>query len=69
MRFDDRITGKISDFGKYAKVIQIDIDPAEINKVIVDDMPIIGDATEILKELITEAKKPKFNQLKDCKQK
>lgn len=57
MRFDDRITGKISEFGKNAKVIHIDIDPAEINKCITATLPIIGDAKEILKELNNELKK------------
>jgi acetolactate synthase I/II/III large subunit len=48
MRFDDRITGKISEFGKNAKVIHIDVDPAEIGKSIPVDVPIVGDAKQIL---------------------
>lgn len=65
MRFDDRITGKISEFGKTAKVIHIDIDPAEINKCIPATLPIIGDAKEILKELNTELKKVTLSGYKD----
>jgi len=64
MRFDDRITGKISEFGKTAKVIHIDIDPAEINKCIQATLPIIGDAKEILKELNAELKKTELTGYK-----
>ena len=52
-RFDDRVTGKLSAFAKKAKVIHIDIDPAEIDKVIKADISIIGDAKKIL-EIIYE---------------
>lgn len=60
MRFDDRITGKISEFAKQAKVIHIDIDPAEINKSIHVDLPIIGDAKHVMAELTAELKKLKL---------
>lgn len=51
-RFGDRATGSLSKFAKEAKVIHIDIDPAEIGKNVVVDLPIVGDAKGILKELI-----------------
>jgi acetolactate synthase-1/2/3 large subunit len=50
-RFDDRIIGKPAEFGKNAKIIHIDIDPAEINKMIRPDVAIIGDAKAALTEL------------------
>lgn len=59
MRFDDRIAGKLSEFAKNAKVIHIDIDPAEISKCISANIPIVGDAKSVLqdlnKELVTES--------------
>lgn len=60
MRFDDRITGKVSEFAKQAKIIHIDIDPAEINKSVRVHLPIIGDAKEVMKELLTVLKKEKI---------
>ncbi|MCK5660753.1 MAG: acetolactate synthase large subunit [Methanosarcinales archaeon] len=50
-RFDDRVTGKIESFAPNAKIIHIDIDPAEISKNICVDIPIIGDAKEVLSAL------------------
>ena len=50
-RFDDRITGKLSEFAPKASVIHIDIDPAEISKNVRAHIPIVGDAKQILKEL------------------
>lgn len=50
-RFSDRVTGNTSRFAKNAKIVQIDIDAAEINKNIKTDASIIGDAKEILKRL------------------
>jgi len=50
-RFDDRITGKLSEFAPKATVIHIDIDPAEISKNVRAHIPIVGDAKQILKEL------------------
>ena len=52
-RFDDRVTGQLSSFAPEAKVIHADIDPAEISKNRVADVPIVGDAKAILGELIT----------------
>lgn len=52
VRFDDRVTGKTTSFAPNAKVIHIDIDPAEISKIIKVDVPIVGDAKHILGSLI-----------------
>jgi acetolactate synthase-1/2/3 large subunit len=53
-RFDDRVTGQLSTFAPHAKVIHADIDPAEISKNRVADVPIVGDAGEVISELITQ---------------
>ena len=52
VRFDDRVTGKISAFAPNAKIIHIDIDPAEIGKNVRVDVPIVGDAKNILKSML-----------------
>jgi acetolactate synthase-1/2/3 large subunit len=51
-RFDDRVTGKVSAFAPDAKVIHIDIDPAEMNKVRRAEVPIVGDVKAVLTELL-----------------
>ena len=51
MRFDDRITGKISAFAPNAKVIHVDIDPAEIDKNVHADVPIVGDLARVLRQM------------------
>ena len=51
-RFDDRVTGKVADFAPHAKVIHIDIDPAEIGKIRHAEVPIVGDAKEVLLDLL-----------------
>jgi acetolactate synthase-1/2/3 large subunit len=51
-RFDDRITGKVSTFAPDAKVIHVDIDPAEQGKVRKPDVPIVGDCRLVIEELI-----------------
>jgi acetolactate synthase-1/2/3 large subunit len=53
-RFDDRITGKLSEFAPRAKFIHIDIDPAEISKNVPAHIPIVGDAKNILPKLTAE---------------
>jgi acetolactate synthase-1/2/3 large subunit len=53
-RFDDRITGKLSEFAPHAKFIHIDIDPAEISKNVPAHIPIVGDAKNILPRLTAE---------------
>ncbi|MDI6874855.1 biosynthetic-type acetolactate synthase large subunit [Candidatus Solincola sp.] len=50
-RFDDRITGKLSEFAPKARVIHIDVDPAEISKNVRAHIPIVGDARQVLKDL------------------
>jgi len=58
-RFDDRVTGKISEFAPHAKIIHIDIDPASVGKNVRVDIPIVGDVKNVLKELnkVLKAKK------------
>lgn len=51
-RFDDRVTGQLSTFAPHAAVIHADIDPAEISKNRTADIPIVGDAKEVISELI-----------------
>ncbi|MGI8727794.1 MAG: biosynthetic-type acetolactate synthase large subunit [Solirubrobacterales bacterium] len=53
-RFDDRITGKLSEFAPRAKFIHIDVDPAEISKNVPAHIPIVGDAADILPKLAGE---------------
>jgi acetolactate synthase-1/2/3 large subunit len=53
-RFDDRVTGKLSEFAPRAKFIHIDIDPAEISKNVPAHIPIVGDAKNILPRLTAE---------------
>ncbi|MEN7549680.1 biosynthetic-type acetolactate synthase large subunit [Rapidithrix thailandica] len=52
MRFDDRVTGDLSRYAKQAKVIHIEIDPAEINKNVKADVPVVADAKEALTRLL-----------------
>lgn len=51
-RFDDRVTGKLSEFAKNAKIIHIDIDPSSISKIVNADYPIVGDIKNVLEDLI-----------------
>jgi acetolactate synthase-1/2/3 large subunit len=53
-RFDDRITGKLSEFAPRAKFIHIDVDPAEISKNVPAHIPIVGDAKNVLAKLLVE---------------
>jgi acetolactate synthase-1/2/3 large subunit len=52
MRFDDRVTGNLKTYAPSAKKIHIELDPAEINKNVHVDVPIVGDAREVLLELL-----------------
>ena len=52
-RFDDRVTGKLDEFASRAKVIHIDIDPAEVGKNRAPDVPIVGDVRRVLSDLLT----------------
>ncbi|TQV64123.1 MAG: acetolactate synthase large subunit [Sulfurovum sp.] len=51
-RFDDRVTGKLSEFAKYAKIIHVDIDPANIGKLVSVDYPIVGDLSFVISKMI-----------------
>ncbi len=53
MRFDDRVTGNVQKYAKNAKVVHLEIDPAEINKIIYADVPVVGDVKEAL-PMLTE---------------
>ncbi|HEY5648715.1 MAG TPA: biosynthetic-type acetolactate synthase large subunit [Nitrospiria bacterium] len=77
-RFDDRVTGKVSDFAPYAKIVHIDIDPTSIQKIMNVDVPIVGDVKYVLKELAgyletsvngkrKEELKPWWNQIEEWK--
>jgi acetolactate synthase-1/2/3 large subunit len=59
LRFDDRVTGRVSDYAKHAKIIHIDIDPAELNKIIPAFIPIVADAKPALQALTKLVKKKK----------
>ena len=67
-RFDDRVTGEVKSFATGAKVIHVDIDPAEIGKIRFADVPIVGDAREVIQELndeltgLLKGKKPELTE-------
>jgi acetolactate synthase-1/2/3 large subunit len=52
VRFDDRVTGKVSEFAKHGKIVHIDIDPSEINKNKIAQLPIVGDVSSALQTLV-----------------
>ncbi|MFB7084211.1 acetolactate synthase large subunit [Streptomyces sp. NPDC056296] len=56
-RFDDRVTGKLDSFAPYAKIVHADIDPAEIGKNRATDVPIVGDAREVIADLVQAVQK------------
>lgn len=60
-RFDDRVTGKLETFASMAKIIHIDIDPAEIGKNVRVDIPIVGDVKRVLNQLL-EALQPRLGE-------
>ncbi len=51
-RFDDRVTGRIDAFAPSAKVVHIDVDPSSISKTVHVDIPVVGDAAQVLRELL-----------------
>src|SRR5690606_408531 len=57
MRFDDRVTGNLATYARNAKKIHIEKDPAEINKNVRVDLPLVGDAKDILKQLVPLAER------------
>ena len=66
VRFDDRVTGRLSSFAPHAKVIHVDIDPSEISKNRTADLPIVGDAKRVLEKLnrALQELKPEMEPLK-----
>ena len=66
-RFDDRVTGKVSEFCPHAKIIHIDIDPTSIKKNIHVDIPIVGDCKRVLRELIQVLKATVNGEQKDLR--
>ena len=52
VRFDDRVTGKVSEFAKHGKIVHIDIDPSEINKNKAAHLPIVGDVGQALRDML-----------------
>ncbi len=67
-RFDDRVTGKAENFAPHAKIVHVDIDPAEISKIRTADVPIVGDAREVIVDLdaafrgVTAGAKPDIDE-------
>lgn len=70
MRFDDRVTGKVSSYATNAKVIHLEVDPAEINKIIKTDVAVLGNAKKSLAMLIDNVKANKHDawiqEFRDC---
>ncbi len=56
-RFDDRVTGKLSEFAKNATVIHVDIDPASISKLVNADFPIVGDVKNVVHDMLAQVDK------------
>jgi acetolactate synthase-1/2/3 large subunit len=63
-RFDDRVTGKLDEFASRAKVIHIDIDPAEVGKNRTPEVPIVGDVRQVLEQLLQRARELDFPSLR-----
>ena len=57
VRFDDRVTGKLSEFAKNADVIHVDIDPASISKLVNADFPIVGDVKNVVVDMLAQIEK------------
>jgi acetolactate synthase I/II/III large subunit len=70
MRFDDRVTGLVSAYAKKAKIIHLEIDPSEINKIIKADVAILGDSKKSLKMLTENVKENRHDdwlqKFKEC---
>lgn len=71
MRFDDRVTGNVDKYAKQARVIHIEIDPSEINKIIHAHIPVLGDAKDVLEKLLPKINNKEYpdwlNQFNNCK--
>jgi len=61
-RFDDRVTGRLDKFGKHAHIIHVDIDPANIGKIVHINYPIVGDLKSVIEDMLEMAKGMKFNE-------
>src|SRR5690606_20185827 len=61
-RFDDRVTGDVKKFAPHAKVIHIDIDPAEIGKNVPADIPIVGDCKAVLEILVEKVREKREDE-------
>ena len=59
-RFDDRVTGKLDEFASHAKVIHIDIDPAEVGKNRLPEVPIVGDVRHVLEQMLQRTRELDF---------
>ena len=70
MRFDDRVTGKVAAYARQAKIVHLEIDPAEINKIIHADAPVLGNAKKSLRMLIDNinpnSHKEWVQEFRDC---
>jgi acetolactate synthase-1/2/3 large subunit len=62
LRFDDRVTGKISRFAPNATIVHIDIDPAEISKLVKAHVPVVGDLRDVLPRLADELEMPVIDE-------
>jgi acetolactate synthase-1/2/3 large subunit len=60
-RFDDRVTGRLDEFGKNAQIVHIDIDPTSIAKIVKPTYPIVGDLAVVMKQILEFSEKYKFN--------
>jgi acetolactate synthase-1/2/3 large subunit len=60
-RFDDRVTGRLDKFGKHAKIIHVDIDPANIGKIVHINYPIVGDLKNVMDAIVATYKDFTFN--------
>ena len=60
-RFDDRVTGRLDKFGKHAKIIHVDIDPANIGKIVHINYPIVGDLKTVMADMLVYANECQFN--------
>ncbi|MDR2683042.1 MAG: biosynthetic-type acetolactate synthase large subunit [Dysgonamonadaceae bacterium] len=65
MRFDDRVTGDLNTYAKQAKIIHLDVDPAEINKNVMADVPVLGNARQTLSEITKLLKENRHTQWRD----
>jgi acetolactate synthase-1/2/3 large subunit len=65
VRFDDRVTGKVSEFAKHGKIVHVDIDPSEINKIKAAHLPIVSDVGWFLQDLLQLMDEQGYDNRKD----